>query len=87
MNIRKQLLNKARIALAPSTSSEVVISPCISVCRMTEDRRQCEGCSRSIEEIRAWSAADSGARLLIWDSLLKRAGLSEELTETAADNS
>ncbi len=86
MNIRKQLLNKARIALTPSTVSDVVISPCISVCRMTEDRSHCEGCFRSIDEIRAWSTADSAARLAIWDSLLNRAGLSEEFAGSVAGN-
>lgn len=86
MNIRKQLLNKARIALTPSTVSDVVISPCISVCRMTEDRSHCEGCFRSIDEIRAWSKADSAARLAIWDSLLNRAGLNEEFAGSVAGN-
>lgn len=86
MNIRKQLLNKARIALTPSTVSDVVISPCISVCRMTEDRSHCEGCFRSIDEIRAWSKADSAARLAIWDSLLNRAGLSEEFAGSVVGN-
>ena len=86
MNIRKQLLNKARIALTPSTVSDVVISPCISVCRMTEDRSHCEGCFRSIDEIRAWSKADSAARLAIWDSLLNRAGLNEEFAGSVVGN-
>ena len=56
------------------SSDEVVPSPCISVCRMTEDRGRCEGCFRTIDEIRAWAAADSAQRRAIWVKLLQRAG-------------
>ena len=55
-------------------SVENVPSPCISVCRMTEDRSHCEGCFRSIDEIRAWSGADTAQRLAIWARLAQRAG-------------
>ncbi len=56
-------------------SVETVPSPCISVCRMTEDRSHCEGCFRSIDEIRAWSGADTAQRLAIWARLAQRAGI------------
>ena len=56
-------------------SDEVVPSPCISVCRMTEDRSRCEGCFRTIPEIRAWALADSAERLAIWARLAQRAGV------------
>ena len=52
-----------------------VPSPCVSVCRMTPDRSHCEGCFRSIDEIRAWSKADAAERLRIWQVLLARAQL------------
>ena len=57
------------------SSDEVVPSPCISVCRMTEDRSRCEGCFRTIPEIRAWALADSAERLAIWARLAQRAGM------------
>ena len=38
-------------------SDEVVPSPCVSVCRMSADGSLCEGCFRSIAEIRGWSMA------------------------------
>ena len=31
-----------------------VISPCISVCRINQQSRLCEGCRRSMAEIAAW---------------------------------
>lgn len=58
-----------------ASASEPVLSPCISVCRMTPDRRHCEGCFRTLDEIRAWSQADGAMRLAIWRNLLPRAGI------------
>ena len=55
-------------------SDEVIPSPCISVCRMSEDRSHCVGCFRTIPEIRAWAQADSAQRLAIWAALAQRAG-------------
>ena len=54
-------------------SDEVIPSPCISVCRMSEDRSHCVGCFRTIPEIRAWAQADSAERLAIWAALAQRA--------------
>ena len=50
-------------------------SPCISVCRMSEDRSHCLGCFRTLDEIRLWSRADGGLRRGIWTQLLDRAGI------------
>ena len=55
-------------------SDEVVPSPCVSVCRMTEDSSLCEGCFRSLDEIRRWSGLDTQARRVVWARLLQRAG-------------
>ena len=48
---------------------------------MTPDRSRCEGCFRTLDEIRAWSRADDATRRAIWGLLLERAGvaLPEEL--------
>ena len=56
-------------------NTEAVPSPCISVCRMSPDRSHCEGCFRSLDEIRIWSRADSHLRRGIWRQLLDRAGI------------
>ena len=55
--------------------ADALPSPCVSVCRMTPDRSHCQGCFRTIEEIRAWSGAGNGQRRAIWAALLARAGL------------
>ena len=56
-------------------SDEVIPSPCISVCRMAPDGGHCEGCFRTVAEIRAWSMADSAQRLAIWARLAQRAAM------------
>ncbi|NMM77683.1 DUF1289 domain-containing protein [Acidovorax sp. SRB_24] len=56
-------------------SDEDIPSPCISVCRMTEDRSHCSGCFRTIPEIRAWAQAGRAERLAIWAQLSQRAGV------------
>ena len=56
-------------------SAQAVPSPCISVCRMSPDRSHCEGCFRSLDEIRIWSGADAHQRRGIWQQLLNRAGI------------
>jgi predicted Fe-S protein YdhL (DUF1289 family) len=37
-------------------------SPCISVCRLTDDDRWCEGCLRTLAEIAAWGTMTDAAR-------------------------
>ncbi|WP_407830898.1 DUF1289 domain-containing protein [Verminephrobacter eiseniae] len=52
-----------------------VPSPCIAVCRMSPERGHCEGCFRTLDEIRLWSSADGPLRRRIWQQLLGRAGI------------
>jgi uncharacterized protein len=56
-------------------NTEAVPSPCISVCRMSTDRSHCEGCFRTLDEIRIWSRADAHLRRGIWQQLMERAGI------------
>ena len=70
---RARLLGEA--GYFDQNSDEVIPSPCISVCRMSEDRSHCLGCFRTIPEIRAWAQADSAERLAIWARLAQRAGI------------
>lgn len=43
-----------------------VASPCVSVCRLDPERLGCEGCLRTLDEIRAWKTMDSAQRLAVW---------------------
>ena len=55
---------------------ENVPSPCISVCRMSTVTDWCEGCFRSIDEIRQWSRADDQAKRSMWRVIEQRAAAS-----------
>ena len=63
-------------------NAEAVPSPCISVCRMSADRSHCEGCFRTLDEIRIWSRADAHLRRGIWLQLLDRAGIAVPAPQT-----
>jgi len=79
MNAIKPIAARAELLCAAGyfepNSDEDVPSPCISVCRMTEDRSHCAGCFRTVPEIRAWAQADRAQRLAIWAQLSQRAGV------------
>lgn len=51
-----------------------VPSPCISVCLLSADGTRCDGCFRTLDEIRAWSGASDPERRAIWARLAERAG-------------
>ena len=77
MNATKLIALRARLVGAAGgfypDFDGVVPSPCVSVCRMAPDNSVCEGCLRSLDEIRVWSGATSAERRAIWLRLLQRA--------------
>jgi uncharacterized protein len=44
-------------------------SPCINICRMNKASGLCEGCLRTIDEIRAWSTLDDDAKRAVWNAI------------------
>lgn len=59
-------------ALLAKAAAENVPSPCISVCRMSASSGLCEGCYRTLDEIRSWSKADDEVRRTIWSRIERR---------------
>jgi predicted Fe-S protein YdhL (DUF1289 family) len=49
-----------------------VPSPCIGTCRMVAATGLCEGCLRTIDEIRAWRDADDATRRTVWQAIRRR---------------
>ncbi len=47
-------------------------SPCVGVCKMDSERKYCEGCLRTIEEIRVWFRSDNETRYAILQELKQR---------------
>ena len=56
--------------------TEVVPSPCISVCRVDADSGWCEGCLRTLGEIAAWSQLGNDAKRGVWRIIEQRAAAS-----------
>lgn len=52
--------------------NETVLSPCIGVCAMNEATGLCEGCYRTIDEIRDWWDLDAGQRAEVMAKLEQR---------------
>jgi len=51
---------------------DVVRSPCVSICRMSEASKLCEGCQRTIEEIIEWGSADDQGKRAILARIAQR---------------
>lgn len=47
-------------------------SPCINICRMTDDGEFCIGCFRTLDEIAAWSRLDEGGRQQVLAAVARR---------------
>ena len=56
--------------------TEVVPSPCISVCRIDADSGCCDGCLRTLGEIAAWSQLDNDGKRGVWRVIEQRAAAS-----------
>lgn len=67
------IASRARVARA---TAENVPSPCISACRMSESTGWCEGCYRTLDEIRQWSRIDDQAKRALWLQIEQRAAAS-----------
>jgi prolyl-tRNA editing enzyme YbaK/EbsC (Cys-tRNA(Pro) deacylase)/predicted Fe-S protein YdhL (DUF1289 family) len=65
----KTLATRAMLAM---DMDENVPSPCYSVCRMDTGSGLCEGCFRTIEEIRDWSRADDHGKQQVWALIHQR---------------
>ena len=52
----------------------MIKSPCINVCKMDATSGLCRGCSRTLDEIAAWSRLDDAARSTILAAVAVRRG-------------
>jgi len=59
-------------AITAGAVAENVPSPCVSVCRMDAQGAYCEGCLRSLDEIRLWSTASDVDKKAVWVLIAQR---------------
>lgn len=52
-----------------------MITPCISICKIDQQTRTCEGCGRSLDEIRDWSKYSDEERL----DIMRRLGYGKRM--------
>jgi predicted Fe-S protein YdhL (DUF1289 family) len=53
-------------------STEVPPSPCISICRMSDDTTFCEGCWRTLDEIGGWAQRTADDKRAVWQLIGER---------------
>ena len=53
-------------------SEEMPPSPCISICRMSDDTTYCEGCWRTLDEIGGWAQRSASDKRAVWQLIQKR---------------
>lgn len=58
-------------AMAPELQTPVP-SPCINICKMVPETGLCQGCMRTIDEIRAWRSASEDDKRAIWAEIRRR---------------
>ena len=59
-------------AVSMRAEAENIPSPCSSVCRMGPSTDVCEGCFRTLDEIRDWSASTDTTKLQVWAAIAQR---------------
>jgi prolyl-tRNA editing enzyme YbaK/EbsC (Cys-tRNA(Pro) deacylase)/predicted Fe-S protein YdhL (DUF1289 family) len=59
-------------ALSISAEVENVPSPCVNVCRMNTGSGLCEGCFRTLDEIREWGRSDDAGKKEMWGQITQR---------------
>lgn len=80
---RAQQVRRQALAQGAAAGDDAwpVASPCVSVCRLDPERLGCEGCLRTLDEIRAWKTMDNAQRLAVWRLIEDRLNT---VTETPA---
>ncbi len=56
----------------PREGSLSIDSPCISLCRIDPETGTCEGCGRTLDEIRSWKAAEDDEKAEILERVAER---------------
>ena len=60
------------VRAAKTRDTGEIVSPCISICRMSDSSGLCEGCFRTRDEIASWGNAGDAAKRSIWNLIEQR---------------
>ncbi|MEY3699188.1 MAG: hypothetical protein RL631_1841 [Pseudomonadota bacterium] len=67
-----QALRQRWQAVQFAPADQMLASPCVSVCTMHNERDECLGCLRSIDEIARWGMSTPAQQREIWQRLGQR---------------
>ena len=56
----------------PATTQQRAASPCTNVCTLDEASGLCQGCLRTLDEIRLWGKADDNFKRRVWADIEDR---------------
>ncbi|MDB5850383.1 MAG: YbaK/prolyl-tRNA synthetase associated protein [Rhodoferax sp.] len=82
MTPRELLVQRAHTA---RSSLADIVSPCVSVCRMSPATSLCEGCFRTLTEIADWSRLDDAGKSVVWRRIEQRCGNVDPVVGHAVD--
>lgn len=71
MPVKYAMKMLAARAITVRATPENVPSPCVSICRM-DAQGHCEGCLRTLDEIRRWSTASDAEKRTVWSAIESR---------------
>jgi len=71
-------------AVFAGATAENVPSPCVSLCRMDAQGQLCEGCLRTLDEIRLWSRASDAEKRTVWLAIAERIAAREAVAPTTS---
>ena len=74
----------AKQAVRAQRKERELPSPCVSVCRMGFATGLCQGCLRTLDEIKAWSTLDDEGKRVVWGHIEQRARALSPATGDAA---
>ena len=69
---RQNAINLVAARAQKIKATAEMVSPCISVCRMSAVTGLCEGCFRTRDEIAAWGNAGDDSKRATWDRIEQR---------------
>jgi predicted Fe-S protein YdhL (DUF1289 family) len=59
------------------SQEDIVASPCVSVCTVDRDSKQCIGCLRTLQEIGRWRTMTNAEKRAVVDACAERAKLQQ----------
>ena len=65
-------MRSSTLKVSVNTQTVPILSPCVGICHLGADG-YCEGCLRSIDEIRVWRASSDAEKKVIWARIAERA--------------